>query len=113
MDSRVSKYNAKKLVSICEICRESMASEVHHLIHQKSANSKGLVYEGQYHKNHTGNLVSICEKCHKEMHNAENHETDMFRKKVSTVTTNSKNGTKMRASSVITKKKKERKEVES
>lgn len=46
-----------------ELHRKSMV----HLVHQRTANDKGMVRDGQHHKNHTGNLVSIsgCERCHK------------------------------------------------
>ena len=83
LDSKKSRYNASKLVSICEVCRDAMASEVHHLVHQRTANEKGMVLDGKHHKNHTGNLISICERCHKDMHSTENNEKVMTKKKVS------------------------------
>ena len=95
MDSKTSRYNASKLVSICEVCRDAIASEVHHIVHQRTANDKGMVRDGQHHKNHTGNLVSICERCHKEMHSTENNEKVITKKKVSKAerrTKNSKSG---------------------
>jgi DNA mismatch repair protein MutS len=68
LDQKKSPYNAKKIVGICEVCKESMGEEVHHLQQQKDANEKGFI-DG-FHKNHGGNLMSICEKCHDALHQA-------------------------------------------
>jgi DNA mismatch repair protein MutS len=62
----VSKYNAKKIRGTCEICKERMGEEIHHLVQQKEANVDGFV--GTFHKNHPANLASVCEKCHRELH---------------------------------------------
>ena len=68
-------FNAKKLVGNCELCKNHKASEVHHLQHQKNANSKNeyIVNESNslnFHKNHVANLLNICEACHKKIHKA-------------------------------------------
>ena len=89
MDSIQSKYNAKQIVSICEICNQSKATEVHHIIHQATANSEGLISGGKHHKNHTGNLVPICEDCHKSMHTTTTDKKQVETKK-KRVLTNSK-----------------------
>jgi len=78
LNQKKSTYNAKKIVGLCEMCKESMGEEVHHLQQQKDANDKGFI-DG-FHKNHGGNLMSICEKCHDALHQAEK-SVKMVRKK--------------------------------
>ena len=82
LDASTSKYNARKIVSICEICKENKGTEVHHLIHQVEANTEGLVKDGKYHKNHPANLVTICEECHKKMHGPDNAKKEMKKQKI-------------------------------
>jgi len=65
-----SRYNAKKILGVCEMCNNELGSEVHHIEHQKDADEKG--YVGSVHKNHKANLMNICEKCHDELHRNEN-----------------------------------------
>ena len=66
LSSPSTKYNAAKIRGNCEICREDIAEEVHHLQEQHLADENGRI--GTIHKNHPGNLMSLCEKCHKKMH---------------------------------------------
>ena len=61
-----SSYNAKKIRNMCELCKEKQATEIHHLMHQSSANTKGFI--GHVHKNNVANLASICEDCHQKIH---------------------------------------------
>ena len=71
LDHAKSHYNAKHIKGMCQNCGKEMASEVHHLQHQKNANDKGIIkhHEGHiFHKNHPANLLSVCEKCHNELH---------------------------------------------
>jgi len=63
-------YNAKKIRGICEMCKENMGEEIHHIAPQKSANSAGFI--GTFHKNHPANLMSVCGKCHDLIHSAKN-----------------------------------------
>ena len=67
-----SHFNAKKIVGFCEACGNSMASEVHHLQHQREALPDGFIEaEGgsaPFHKNHAANLIALCERCHQLMH---------------------------------------------
>ena len=67
-----SRYNTKKLRSICEICKQMPATEIHHLQHQKHANDNGLIINkvdgSVFHKNNIANLSSICEDCHQKIH---------------------------------------------
>jgi DNA mismatch repair protein MutS len=66
LSSKKTTYNANKIRGICEKCGDKMASETHHLVEQKLANSKGFI--DTFHKNHPANLLSVCETCHNEIH---------------------------------------------
>jgi DNA mismatch repair protein MutS len=61
-----SKYNAKKIVGVCEKCGVKMGKEVHHLKHQSKSNKDGYIQDedGIYHKNNLANLMTLCEACH-------------------------------------------------
>ena len=66
-----SHFNAQKIVGLCEKCGEEIGTEVHHLQHQKRANEKGIIENGDdssFHKNKLANLFTLCESCHQEMH---------------------------------------------
>jgi len=66
-----SHFNSKKIVGKCEECGKNLATEVHHLQHQKDANQDGFIEkegEGAFHKNHPANLISLCETCHDAFH---------------------------------------------
>jgi DNA mismatch repair protein MutS len=76
LSGKVSKYNAKKIRNMCEMCNNEMGTEIHHLQHQKNADQRNFI--GHFHKNHVANLVSICEKCHDMIHsNEEQHRKVM------------------------------------
>lgn len=76
LSAKPSKYNAKKIRNICEMCNSEMGTEIHHLQHQKNADQRNFI--GHFHKNHVANLVSICEKCHDMVHsNDEQHRKVM------------------------------------
>ena len=82
---KTSHYNAKKIVGICEMCKEQMGQEVHHLQHQRAANENGVIQEeneAPFHKNRVANLMSLCEKCHDKIHSQS--ETKTKHKKVKT-----------------------------
>ena len=67
----VSNYNSKKLKDICEICREKMGTEIHHLQYQMDSKKKNKFIENNsnnFHMNHKANLISICNDCHDEIH---------------------------------------------
>lgn len=66
--SSASKYNAQKIRGLCEICKEEMGEEIHHLLEQQTADKNGFI-DG-VHKNHPANLMSICEKCHQKTHHS-------------------------------------------
>jgi len=65
-----SHFNARKVVSKCEICKEELAEEVHHLSPQCSADKMGFIQteSSVFHKNHKANLASVCSKCHDDIH---------------------------------------------
>ena len=65
-----SKYNAKKIRDVCELCKTRVGTEVHHLDYQKDAAANNYI-EGpdrNFHKNHVANLINICEDCHQKIH---------------------------------------------
>jgi 5-methylcytosine-specific restriction endonuclease McrA len=64
---KTSHYNSKKIVGICEMCKEEMGEEVHHKVPQKKANRRGMIVgeKGEiFHKNHKANLMTVCHACH-------------------------------------------------
>jgi DNA mismatch repair protein MutS len=66
LSKKTSKYNSKKIIDQCEICKERAADHVHHLQYQQNANSQGFI--NTFDKNHLANLVSICKECHNSIH---------------------------------------------
>jgi DNA mismatch repair protein MutS len=75
---KTSHYNSKKIVGICEMCKEEMGGEVHHLQHQADADEDGIIKIknlAPFHKNKVANLVTLCEKCHDKMHHSSNEES--------------------------------------
>ena len=68
---KTSRYNSKKRVGEkCEICKENIGTEVHHLQFQKNASPEGII-NNEFHKNHKANLINICEECHLKIHESE------------------------------------------
>lgn len=63
---KTSKYNSKKIKGKCEICKEKMGEDVHHLKEQHTANENGFIET--FHKNHKANLMTLCKKCHAKEH---------------------------------------------
>ena len=72
LDQKKSHYNASVIKGLCENCRERVAVDAHHLIHQQDADQKGIIKlqdNGlQLHKNHAANLLNLCQKCHDDFH---------------------------------------------
>jgi len=67
IERKGSHYNAKKIKGgICEICKENMAADIHHLQYQRYADDNGVIET--FHKNHKANLVNICKPCHDKIH---------------------------------------------
>jgi len=66
LDHQTTKYNAKKIRGLCELCKAELGEEIHHLDPQKNADQDGFI--GTFHKNHPANLMTVCEKCHDKFH---------------------------------------------
>jgi DNA mismatch repair protein MutS len=60
-----SKYNSKRIVDICVVCKKK-GQHVHHIKEQHTADLNGFV--GHIHKNHKSNLVCLCASCHDDVH---------------------------------------------
>ena len=69
LSETTTRYNAGKIKGMCEICKEQLGEDVHHLREQVEANADGFI-EG-FHKNHPANLINICKKCHLLEHQTE------------------------------------------
>lgn len=79
LERKVSHYNAKKVMGMCEKCGLRMGTEVHHIVPQAMANADGIIRldDGSvFHKNNAANLMTVCEKCHHEFHHAKDTETN-------------------------------------
>jgi len=74
LSQKVSRYNAQKVRSMCEVCKTALSSEVHHLEMQQDADQDGFIKGTAVHKNHKANLMALCEECHQKMH-GENNKT--------------------------------------
>ena len=68
---KVSHFNSKKIMGLCETCGTKMGTEVHHLQHQHEANNEGIITKPNmsFHKNALANLITLCETCHTATHN--------------------------------------------
>ena len=53
----------------CEICKNQIGTEVHHLEYQMDA-TNGFIKTDyhHFHKNHAANLINICSICHDKIH---------------------------------------------
>lgn len=78
---KTSHFNAKKVIGLCEKCEKIIGTDVHHLQHQRDADSDGIIVNdnGQFHKNKVANLMVLCDKCHNDI-----HKTDVQHKRVKT-----------------------------
>ena len=67
---KTSKYNANKIVGICEKCGKKRGTEVHHVEPQKKAGADGFILtpNATFHKNVLANLKTLCEGCHRKEH---------------------------------------------
>ena len=76
----VSRYNAKKIKDICEICKIHLGTEIHHLEYQQNAGENNYIQteDVNFPKNHVANLINICENCHHEIH--KNNEKIVIKK---------------------------------
>tara|TARA_B100001564_G_C20491289_1_gene601791 strand:- start:130 stop:768 length:639 start_codon:yes stop_codon:yes gene_type:complete len=67
LSQNTSRYNSKKIRTICEICKKKRGVDTHHLEFKGKANNK-TGYIKSFNKNHTANLASVCDDCHKKIH---------------------------------------------
>jgi DNA mismatch repair protein MutS len=68
-----SKYNANKIIGICEVCNDKTATDVHHINQQCDANHNNLIESEEYgifNKNKLWNLVALCKDCHQGVHSS-------------------------------------------
>jgi DNA mismatch repair protein MutS len=67
---KTSRYNSKKIVSLCEKCGKNMGTEVHHMQHQVDADKNGFIsnMDSTFHKNNLANLMTLCDVCHNAEH---------------------------------------------
>ena len=64
-----SRYNTKKLKDNCEICKNQVGTEIHHLEYQMDAKDGFIKTDNHaFHKNHSANLINICTACHDKIH---------------------------------------------
>ena len=66
LNFKPSHFNAHKVKGLCELCKKEVGEEVHHLQHQREADSNDYIQH--FHKNHRANLLTVCESCHLKMH---------------------------------------------
>ena len=67
-----SKYNSDKIIGMCEVCKNTNASDVHHINQQCDADHNNLIENtecGIFNKNKLWNLVALCKECHQGVHN--------------------------------------------
>lgn len=70
LNQETSKYSNQKLKGgLCELCKNKVATEIHHLEYQKNA-VKGFITNdnSNFNKDHPANLINICEECHNNIH---------------------------------------------
>lgn len=69
LSPKISKYNAKLIVDLCEICNKN-AVDVHHIDFQCTADDDGLIQKDnvKFDKNKMANLVPLCKMCHIKTH---------------------------------------------
>ena len=76
LNYKPSHFNAHKVKGLCELCKKEVGEEVHHLQHQREADSNDYIQH--FHKNHRANLLTVCESCHLKMHESGNQYKRIF-----------------------------------
>ena len=72
LKTKGSRYNKKKKVDMCEICKYTpikktdLQLDTHHIKEQHTADENNFI--GHIHKNSKFNLVILCKHCHQEVH---------------------------------------------
>jgi DNA mismatch repair protein MutS len=72
LNFKPSHFNAHKIKGMCELCKQKLGEEVHHLQHQKEADEANFIQH--FHKNHPANLMTVCESCHLKMHGTDGQQ---------------------------------------
>jgi DNA mismatch repair protein MutS len=67
VNNKKSRYNAKKIIDECQICKSKEKLEVHHLKYQNTSDINGNI-DNEFHKNKLSNLCVLCETCHDDIH---------------------------------------------
>lgn len=70
LNYKSSHFNSKILKGKCQLCKENLGNEVHHLQHQADADLNGFI--DSFHKNHRANLLCVCDNCHEFLHKSKN-----------------------------------------
>jgi DNA mismatch repair protein MutS len=70
LDAKQSRYNANKLLRLCEECGINKVDETHHIVPQQNADMSTGLIENRFHKNATFNLKGLCHKCHMKQHHS-------------------------------------------
>lgn len=72
LQTKRSKYNAAKVVDVCEICAKKGTRDcplhTHHLHEQCKADGVGFIADKAFKKNELHNLVVLCKGCHEAVH---------------------------------------------
>jgi DNA mismatch repair protein MutS len=66
LEQNTSHFNNKKIMGNCELCKNKLGTEVHHLQHQENADKNNMI--NTFHKNHPANLLTVCKCCHDNIH---------------------------------------------
>lgn len=61
-----SVYNQDKILTMCEVCKCSEATDTHHIKFQCSADTNKMIEH--WHKDSKFNLVGLCKPCHQRVH---------------------------------------------
>lgn len=77
VSTKKSRYNKRIYMDVCELCRNEMSSETHHILPQHLADETGVI-PGKYHKNKKHNLISLCSKCHDKIHESNVYGTKLM-----------------------------------
>jgi DNA mismatch repair protein MutS len=70
LSKNLSHFSRKKVMGICESCKQKWGTEVHHKHRQSTADKDGFIHTDRYvfHKNHPANLQTLCHSCHQKEH---------------------------------------------
>jgi DNA mismatch repair protein MutS len=69
VNTKISNYNSKIFIDICQVCNKNKGTETHHINYQVNADENGKI--SNFSKNENHNLVCICEECHNKEHAGE------------------------------------------